>query len=110
MNFREKEVSHTMTKKDMSIRNIDAMIVAKLTQDAKKKGLSREEYVRILLTNFVQSEKQNRETDLYQETIMWNIRVLEEVQKGQQQIADQLVRIEGMFNKFIRLGESSDGA
>lgn len=47
---------------DVKIRNLEPYVLSKLTEEAKKKKISREEYMRILLTQaaLMQSRRQKR--------------------------------------------------
>ncbi|MEC1177256.1 hypothetical protein P9B03_02065 [Metasolibacillus meyeri] len=92
-----------MAGQDIFVRKLDHMIVAKLNQNAKKKGMSREAYLRLLLTNSMMMDTQANLERPYEELLMWNARLLKEVTNGQESLTMRMMQLERVIQELIRL-------
>ncbi len=108
-NFQREEVTEKMTGNDIPLRNLDKKIIAKLDQDAKKRGISREEYLRILLAKITNENNQIEATNQYKEILTWNTRVLQEVNEGQKHIAARIEKLESIIKLLVDSGENING-
>ncbi|WP_107942665.1 hypothetical protein [Metasolibacillus fluoroglycofenilyticus] len=99
-----------MAGQDIFVRKLDHMIVAKLNQNAKKKGISREAYLRLLLTNLMTMDSQVNLERTYEELLMWNARLLKEVTNGQESLTIRMAQLERVLQELVQLGrELQDG-
>lgn len=65
-----------MIKNQMLIRQLNDNTIAMLSKLAKKKNISREEYVRQLLESHVQSDVVNFEVNRYEELVKSNLEII----------------------------------
>lgn len=65
-----------MIKNQMVIRQLNDNTIAILSKLAKKKNISREEYVRQLLESHVQSDVVNFEVNRYEELVKSNLEII----------------------------------
>ncbi|WP_288394283.1 FitA-like ribbon-helix-helix domain-containing protein [uncultured Vagococcus sp.] len=65
-----------MIKNQMVIRQLNDNTIAMLSKLAKKKNISREEYVRQLLESHVQSDVVNFEVNRYEELVKSNLEII----------------------------------
>lgn len=108
-NSHREEVTEKMSGQDIPLRNLDKKIVAKLDQEAKKKDISREEYLRILLTRIMNDNNLVDATNQYKEILTWNTRVLQEVNEGQKNIATRIEKLELLISHLVSSGETTNG-
>lgn len=98
-----------MSGQDIPLRNLDKKIVAKLDQEAKKKDVSREKYLRILLTTIMNNNNLFEFTNQYEEILIWNTRILQEVNEGQKNISVRTEKLEILINLLISSGGKING-
>lgn len=91
--------------------NVDVVTVSKIDQEAKRKGMSRNQLLKICVEQFALVDMHNTERNLYKESFDMNIRMLNAFRETQKELLIRVGNIEKALIKLIELdSEDREGA
>lgn len=88
---------------DILIRHMDEIIVQKIDQEAKQKGLSRNDYLKLLIAKWAIEQMGTEQRNLYHNALEMNARLLHEVTSTQQHLLYKVERMNNVFEKILSL-------
>lgn len=88
---------------DVLLRNLDNMIVKKIDQEAGKKGLSRNELLKIWIEKKALGDVHMEQKNLYQEALDMNTRMMYEFVTIQKDLVNRIEQIGRVFEKVLAL-------
>lgn len=88
---------------EIKVRGVKAVAVKKIDQEAKKRGMSRNEFLNAYLEKFAFIDMHTEERNLYKEAVEMNSRMLHAFRETQKDIVSRVENIDKVLVRMIQL-------